>query len=231
MISHPRDDLAAFVLGALDARETSAIGSHLVSCTSCSDEVRALSETTSAIAATAARDTPPGLRATIVERARRESRGARRAGTSAIFQMLRRPVPVAVPLALAVLLVVSVAGFVAARRDADRYAAAVAQVVGARVVALGPTGELTGGRGSLVLPPDATPYLILDLPDAPQGKTWEAWVIRGATAVPAGIIDARGVSTLPLAAPLVPGDTVAITLEPSGGRDRPSGNPVLSGRA
>ena len=231
MISHPRDDLAAFVLGALDARETTAISSHLASCTSCSDEVRALSETTAALAATAARDTPPGLRAAIVERARRESRGASRAGPGVILAMLRRPVPVAVPLALAVLLVVSVAGYVAARRDADRYAVAVAQVVGARVVALGPTGEIAGVRGSLVVPPDATPYLILDLPDVPQGKTWEAWVIRGATPVPAGITDARGVTTLVLSAPLAPGDTVAITIEPSGGRDRPSGNPVLSGRA
>ena len=231
MRSHPTDDLAGFALGALDPDQAGAISTHVDSCASCRAEVHALTETTWRIAEAAARDTPPGLRAAIVERARLESRAARRPGPfGALGAIITRPLPLAVPLALAVALVVTATGYVVAQRDADRYAAVVADVAGGRVLALAPTGEVDGVRGSLVIPTSGSPYLILELPASPPGKTWEAWVIRGQAAVAAGITDARGVSTLILRAPLGAGDTVAITAEPRGGLDQPTGKPVLAGR-
>jgi len=180
--------------------------------------------------ATAERDVPDGLRTKIVERARREG-VPRRAPSSPLFDLFRRPAPLAIPVALALLLLVSLAAYAGARRDADRYASALAGIAGARVVALVPTGEVAGVRGSLVIPATgAAPYLILDLPAAPSGKTWEAWVLRGETPLAAGITNDRGVTTLVLTAPLASGDGVAVTLEPSGGVDRVTGNPVLAGK-
>jgi len=130
-----------------------------------------------------------------------------------------------------VLLLVSLAAYAGARRDSDRYASALSGIAGARVVALAPTGEVAGVRGSLVIPANgAAPYLILDLPAAPSGKTWEAWVLRGETPLAAGITNDRGVTTLLLTAPLTTGDGVAVTLELSGGVDRVTGNPVLAGK-
>jgi anti-sigma-K factor RskA len=86
-------------------------------------------------------------------------------------------------------------------------------------------------RRSLVIPVSgAAPYLILDLPAAPSGKTWEAWILRGETPLAAGITNDRGVTTLVLTAPLASGDGIAVTLEPSGGVDRVTGNPVLAGK-
>ena len=232
MTAHPTDELAAFALGALDPGEAGVIGAHVESCPSCRAEIRALGETAWMMAETAARDAAPALRAAIVERARRESRPERRPGPfSSLAAILGRPLPIAVPLSLAVALVVAATGYVVAQRDADRYGAALAGIAGARVVALAPTGEVDGVKGSLVVPQNGeTPYLILELPAAPPGKTWEAWVIRGQTAVAAGITDARGLTTLVLRAPLVTGDTVAITAEPRGGLDQPTGKPVLAGR-
>ena len=174
-----------------------------------------------------ARDVPPRVRAAIVERARVE-----RAARPSLFDFFRRPVPLFVPAALAALLVVSLVGFGTARRDADRYAAVVAQTVGAKVVPLAATGAVGGVRGSLVIPANgAAPYLILDLPAAPAGKTWEAWVIRGDTPVRAGITDERGLTTLTLSAAVASGDTVAVTPEPAGGLDAPTGTPVLAGKS
>ena len=169
----------------------------------------------------------------IVESASRETRAARTAGrANALFAFLARPTPLVASLALAVALVVATAGYVIAQRDADRYSTALAAIPGARVVALAPTGELAGVRGSLVVPQNGdAPYLILDLPDAPAGKTWEAWVIRGQTAVAAGITDGRGLTTLVLRASFAAGDTIAVTAEPSGGRDQPSGKPILAGQS
>jgi hypothetical protein len=194
--------------------------------------VRAFGEAVWALAETAQRDAPASLRAAIVARARRYRPDVRRRDRLAVLvDAFLRPVPLAVPVALAVLLAVALSGYGAARRDADRYAAALSAVVGARVVTLVPTGEFPGVRGSLVVPANgAAPYLVLDLPAAPSAKTWEAWIIRGETPLAAGITDERGVTTLVLTAPLGSGDTVAVTLEPSGGVERVTGKPVLAGK-
>ena len=230
MTVHPLDDLAAYALGALDPEERRGIDAHLETCPSCRAELRSFAETTWEIAETQRREVPPGLRAAIVDRARRD--GSAWAGRlAALLSDLRRPVPLAVPLALAAVLVVALLGYGGARRDADRYAAAVAGAVGARVVPLAATAGDTA-RGSLVIPANgAAPYLILDLPAAPAGKTWEAWVIRGDTPVRAGLTDERGVTTLTLSAAVAGGDTIAITPEPQGGVDAPTGTPVLAGRS
>lgn len=230
MTLHPRDDLAAFAIGALDAAEARAVRAHLDGCEACRAELRALDEVAFTIAATADRDVPAGLREAIVERARRE--GPRRGAPSAsLLDMFRRPVPVAIPVALALLLAVSLALYAGARRDSDRFASALSGIAGARVVALVPTGEVAGVRGSLVIPADGgAPYLILDLPAPPSGKTWEAWILRGETPLAAGITNDSGVTTLVLTAPLAIGDGVAVTLEPSGGVDRVTGAPVLAGK-
>jgi anti-sigma factor RsiW len=228
MTLHPRDDLPAFAIGALDAEEARAVRAHLDGCEACRAELRALDEAAFAIAGTAERDVPAGLRDVIVERARREGAPHR---TASFLDIFRRPVPVAFPVALAVLLAISLALYGGARRDSDRYASALSGIAGARVVALAPTGEVAGVRGSLVIPADGSaPYLILDLPAAPSGKTWEAWVLRGETPLAAGITNDRGVTTLVLTAPFAIGDGVAVTLEPSGGVDRVTGAPVLAGK-
>lgn len=231
MITHPLDDLPAHALGILDPEERRAVDAHLEICGSCRDAEAAFGETAWTIAEMASRDTPPRLRRAIVSRAGGTIAAAPPSRTSSLWTWLRPPR--AVPVALAVVLVVALAGYGFSRRDADPYATAVAAVAGAKVVPLALTdAAVTGTRGSLVVPANgATAYLILDLPAAPPGKTWEAWVIRGGTPVRAGITDARGVTTLQLAAPLQSGDRVAITPEPPGGVDAPTGAPVLTGQA
>jgi anti-sigma-K factor RskA len=232
MTVHPIDDLAAYALGVLGGDELRAVAAHLESCASCRAEVKAFAETAWTIAETQGRDAPPRLRAAIVERARGERGTATAGGLAGLWAELRRPVPLVVPLALAAVLIVALAGYGVARRDADRYAAVVANAVGAKVVPLAATGAATGVRGSLVLPTNGSAaYLILDLPAAGAGKTWEAWVIRGDVPVRAGVTDDRGVSTLTLTTGVVNGDTVAITAEAAGGVDAPTSTPVLAGKS
>jgi anti-sigma factor RsiW len=231
MTSHPTDDLAAYAIGALDDEERRLVDAHLESCPSCRAEVRAFAETAWAIAETAQRDVPLRLRTAIVERA--YGAGAPRASRFAgLSDLLRRPVPLIVPLGLAAVLVLALVGYGVARRDADQYAAVVAGAVGARVVPLAATGATAGVRGSLVIPANGSPpYLILDLPAAAAGKTWEAWVIRSDTPVRAGVTDGHGVTSLTLTTRVAAGDTVAITAEPDGGLDAPTGTPVLAGKS
>ena len=231
MTEHPIDDLAAYALGVLEPEEQRTVSAHLADCASCRAESAALDETVWRVSETAARPVPRGMRSAIVERARRDSAAAARPRPS-FWSTLFRPVPLAIPLALAAVLVIALVGYGNARREADHYAAAISSVAGARVVALAASSAAFGGmRASLVVPAEgAKPFLVLDLPAPPAGKTWEAWVIRGDAVARAGITDERGVSTLELAAPLASGDTVAITAEQSGGVDRPTGAPVLVGK-
>ena len=227
MTEHPLDELAAYALGVLDGDESARVAAHLASCKTCRTAAESLAETVWTIAETQGRDAPGRLRAAILARARVE-----RAARPSLSYFFRRPVPLFVPVALAAVLVVALVGYGSARRDADRYAAVVAQTVGAKVVPLAATGAVGGVRGSLVIPANgAAPYLILDLPPAPAGKTWEAWVIRGDTPVRAGITDDRGLTTLTLSAAVASGDTVAVTPEPAGGLDAPTGTPVLAGKS
>ena len=232
MIDHPRDDLPAFALGALDEPERRAIDAHVRGCAECTDEVEGYREALHAYAAQTEAEAP-ALRDKIVARAMRDGRAmsggrapaARR--DNAWTAWLRRPLPAFVPIALAVLLAVSLAGLLQSRSDADRYAAALADVAAGRVVHLDGTSAATDLRGALVIPESGAPYMVLRMPAPPAGRAWEAWVLHGDTPIPAGLATSGGVFTITLTAPLGSGDGVAVTQEPASGSAAPTSAPVL----
>src|SRR5262245_29609772 len=71
------------------------------------------------------------------------------------------------------------------------------------------------------------------LPSAPEGKTYELWLIALAAPVPAGVFAARSDGTALLRLSALEGaravKTFAVTLEPAGGVSAPTGPLVLSG--
>ena len=228
---HPTEDLPAYALGALDEPERITVASHLETCDQC---VRDLAQFEDALYEAAAlgavsADPPRDLRNRIVLR----HRGARvvrgNDWGARVREWLARPVPLAVPVALVVLLVVSVAVVGTARRDADTYARALAGVADGRVAALAPQKNAPDARGALVIPRRGEPYLVLQLASPPTGKTWEAWVIKGQRPIAAGLSGSGGVFTLVLSAPVDAGDVVAVTLEPAAGSSSPTSDPVLAG--
>jgi len=229
---HPTDDLAAYALGALDDDET--VAAHVARCAVCTREVAELHEALYEAAAVgaAAVDPPRTLRARIVLRHRGAPAGHTRGWGARLRDFLTRPVPLAAPAALALVLAVAFAALGGARAEADAYARALAGVADGRVVALAPSAENPDARGSLVIPAQGTPYLVLRLRTPPSGKAWQAWVLRpspsGPVAVGAGAANAGGVFTLVLTAPLGAGDGVAITLEAAAGAAQPTTQPVLA---
>jgi anti-sigma-K factor RskA len=228
VVEHPTEELAAYSIGTLEPDVTARVVEHLRTCASCRAEVEAYEETAWRLAEAVAQEPPAPMRAAVVERARAE-RPARRGVFASLLDALRRPVPAFVPAALVLALVVSLGGYAASRRDADRYASALVGVQNARVVALAPSAERPAARGALVLPSNgSSPYLLLDLPAAGTGKTWQAWVIRGESPLPAGI--SGDVEVIFLTVPLQPGDVVAVTLEAAGGASRPTSTPILTGK-
>ena len=64
---------------------------------------------------------------------------------------------------------------------------------------------------------------------APEGKTYEAWVIRDGAAKRAGLFS--GTTVLRIQRPVKPGSVVAVTLERSGGVDQPTTKPLAATEA
>jgi hypothetical protein len=229
---HPIEDLPAYALGALDEAEQVTVAAHLETCDQCARDLAQFENALYEAAAVGAvrADLPRDLRARSVLR----HPGARvtRDGdwTARIRAWLARPVPLAVSLALAMLLVVSLAVVGTARREADAYARALAGVADGRVVALAPQKNAPAdARGALVIPRTGDPYLVLELSSPPTGKTWEAWVIKGQRPIAAGLSGSGGVFTIFLSAPVGAGDVLAVTLEPSVGSSAPTSDPILAG--
>src|SRR5439155_24566586 len=91
----------------------------------------------------------------------RGARGREGANWAArIAEVLVRPVPLAVPAVLALLLVVSFAIVGTNRQQIDTYERTLAGVAAGRVVALAPTSPNPDARAALVIPDHGRPYLV-----------------------------------------------------------------------
>jgi anti-sigma-K factor RskA len=83
-----------------------------------------------------------------------------------------------------------------------------------------------GNFGTVVTKAGGSSTLYASIAQAPAGKTYEAWVIHGQAAVPAGLFQGGGTLTLKLTEPAKPGDVIAITIEPAGGTKAPTTKPI-----
>ena len=68
-----------------------------------------------------------------------------------------------------------------------------------------------------------------NMPSVPEGQTCQIWVIKGDVPEPSGLFQPGGQETAaPITTPIKKGDTVAVTVEPAGGSEQPTSDPVLS---
>jgi anti-sigma-K factor RskA len=89
----------------------------------------------------------------------------------------------------------------------------------------GQAGNLRG-VGNVIVKQNGNATLFASIAPAPPGKTYEAWVIRGKVALPAGIFHGGGTVNLQLTRDARPGDVIAVTVEPAGGVKKPTGKPI-----
>jgi anti-sigma-K factor RskA len=226
-----RDDIheltAPYALDALDAADVRAFEEHLRDCERCRDEVAVLRGTAASLAHDApAAAPPPELRARILATARAE-RG------NVVPLRPRWAAPVAAAAAVAACAALGFGIWAATlehtlgNRDAalrnQARALAVAASPGARRIAL------TGGHGALVVTQTGQAALLLArLPAAGSGKVFEAWVVSGGSAAPAGLFSAgAGATAVALERAVPAGATVAVTIERSGGAPQPTSTPIL----
>jgi anti-sigma-K factor RskA len=100
-----------------------------------------------------------------------------------------------------------------------------------QTIALGGAGTEQGIRAELVtLEGDRAVLVVENMPPAPEGKTYEIWVIKGYTPKPSGLFEPKGDSIAAVVENPVEGaDAVAVTVEPEGGLKKPTTDPMLVG--
>lgn len=226
------DLLAAYALNALSDEERGTFERHLAECERCRAELAGFADTAAALAVAVEPATPlPELRDRVLAAARREGD---------VVQLRRYALPAAAAVAaLAASAALGIGIWAAslhsslANERSDRAAASAALAVladpSARRV------SLAGGRsGVLALRSDGTAALaVRELERAPEGKTYEAWVIRGKTPRPAGLFrgGSNGATLLVLQGRVARGDAVAVTVERAAGVAQPTTVPILSAQA
>ncbi len=82
--------------------------------------------------------------------------------------------------------------------------------------------------GTVFVDADGQATLVANASAAPSGKTYQAWVIPpGGKPISAGVF-AGGRTSVDLETKAHPGDTVAVTVEPAGGSQQPTTQPIAA---
>ncbi len=227
-----RDDVGAYLLGALDEAEAHAFETHLETCPICRDDVERLRLAVDALPRSVEQfDPPPSLKRSLMETVEAEAR--QREGRPARVPLRQRlgglvPArPRAALAAAALMLALAFAGgfgLAQLTSDDESQSRTLAGKVDQR--------RLPGGQASLQLEDEGSDGGVLRVSrfrQLPPGRTYQAWVDRGGQISPQPIFevsrDGRGVVALPT--DLSDVDKVYVSREPRGGSQAPSEVPVV----
>src|SRR5919198_3927691 len=171
---------AAYALHALDPSDEQRFEAHLAACDQCRVDVAGFRESATALAAAVEPvDPPPALRERILTEARAERPN--------VVPLRPRRFPVQTTFAAAVAVVAACAAIglglwahsLSNKLDAER--AAAGQRAAALSVLADPAARrvpISGHNATVAVSPSGTAALVAsDLPRAPNGKTYEVWVI------------------------------------------------------
>lgn len=221
---------AAYALDALDAEDHAAFDEHLARCAECRESVAAFQEAAAELAYDVDAPAPPAaLRERILAEARDEQ--------PKVVALRRRrwAFPIAAAAAFAAGCVALGLAFWAADLSSQLDEERAAQHVAEEAVAALANSDarripLEGAQGVLLVDDESGEgWLVLrGLEEAPDAKTYEAWVIEDGEAVAAGLFSGGGVSTVvSLTTPVSEGAVVAVTIEEAGGVEQSTQDPVF----
>ena len=221
----------AYALDALDELERARVERHLAECDRCAAEARSFRETAALLAAAAATPPPPRLRARVLDEVNRTQQ------LPPVVAARRRPPRPGstrwlAAAAAALLLVSGALGTAAwqAYQDAEQarqFAAAVTEVLTdpqRQVV----DAEFADGQGTVMVSGDRVVVVGEGVSAPPAGRTFQLWFIGEDGPRPARTLEPAGDDAFWADAQGIrPGDAVGVTVEPEGGSQQPTSDPVL----
>ena len=216
------EDLAAYMLGALEGDEAAELERHLDGCERCRQEMGWLEPALHSLPESVPRQEPPKrLRQSLMAEVRADARGQTRSPEPSRWRGLfaARGLRVATGFALVALVAAAVVGYEVGQGGSSEGTSSTVvsrqpDGITVKMVSQGDGGKLhLSGVGQL--PPD---------------KVLEAWVEREGKveAVPALFVPDRKGQAETTIENLSGVKTVMVTKEPSGGSDTPTGEPIVT---
>lgn len=244
-IGHDTDDvrslLGPYALDAVDDLERRAVDRLVADDTDAARELRSLQAAAAELGAATADEPPAALRASVLaaiattpqvsatggpgasaaHRGRADAR-ARRRGLDRF----------SLAVASAAVVAVGVTGTLA--WDSSRRAVeAEAEIQRLTAALTDPGAELLrsdvagGGEAVALLTEDDAVLLAAGLPELPADRAYQLWTLRDGGALPAGVLDVEDGAVRAVAEGYRPGDGLAVTVEPAGGSEQPTTEPVV----
>jgi anti-sigma-K factor RskA len=213
---------AGYALDALDPEEQERYEAHLATCEPCRDELQGFWQVSASLARAAGGPQPPAsLRGRILEQAHSE-----RPKVVPLRRRFTLPVLASAAAVAAVAAIAAGVWGVGLSRDLNDANDQLAVLGDPKSQVF----ETQNGEANLVVAPSGDAALVVrQLPPAPEGKDYEIWVFKNGVPQRAGLFEGPGVARL--TRPVEPGQMVAVTLEPNGGLDAPSGAPIFTASA
>ncbi|HMI81360.1 MAG TPA: anti-sigma factor [Solirubrobacterales bacterium] len=212
------EDLAAYLLGALEPGEAAALERHLEGCERCCEEMRWLRPAVHSLPESVERQQPPrSLRESLMAEVRAEAAPA--SAEPRRFRPRRWPLKPAVGFAAIALLVAGVVGYEVGRDGSGESGGETVVSRQASGVTVKMVSE--GGGGTLHLS---------NVDQLPQDRVLEAWVLREGEveAVPALFVPDRHGEAETTIADMSGVEEVMVTREPRGGSEAPTSKPIVA---
>jgi anti-sigma-K factor RskA len=231
------DDLAAYMLGALDPEETAELERHALGCQRCRNELRWLTPAVQVLPDSVERLEPPQelrsrilaeVRADVAGEARRsarqDSRATLRERFSAWLQdsgsgpVSRRP---ALSLAALMLIVAAVAGYAIGGSGGSGDGASASTVAA--------VGQPPGITAQVLREGDQGTLRLTNVANLPDNRVLEAWVRREGEVEPVRelFVPDRSGSASTTIGDMRHVDLVMVTTEPAGGSEAPTSSPIV----
>jgi len=213
-----RDDLAAYLLGALEPGEAADFERHAAGCKECRDELRWLRPAVQGLPEAVERvEPPPALRARVLAEARSDTEPAAAAPPRRPRRLFGlRPIA---GLAAVALVAAAVVGYTIGGNGSGGGATST-------IVA----GHAPGVTAKMVREGNSGTLRLANVQQLPNDKVLQAWVRRGNQIVSAHSLfapdlDGRATATIPNMRGV---NTVMVTAEPRGGSAQPTSAPIVS---
>lgn len=223
-----------YALNALSGAELRRFEEHLAHCDSCRSEVRGLTETTALLGAAAARTPPPGLRRRVLEQVARTRQLAPDTGSAPRGLLRRRGWSLA--LAACLVLILGLGGVVAEQqrrldemRDAEHEIAAVLTAPDAVRIQTEPAE----GMSVTVVASDSMDRVVFSARgmERMDDGDYQLWLTEDdGTMHSVGVLSVApdGMVGPVLTESMADAAEVAVTIEPTGGSERPTADPMLA---
>jgi anti-sigma-K factor RskA len=216
MNDHPRyrDDIGAYLLGALTELERQAFERHIAGCSECQEELERLRPAADALPGSVEQVQPPArLKASLMEVVEREAEAERQPAPSrAPRRRFLRPALVAAGLLIALAIGVTQLGGDETRTVTARVDPAMPQA-----------------GGSLRIEGDDATLRLHDMPELGSTRVYQVWLQHGDRMVPTRTFEVGRSGAGRVELPDVSdAKGVFVTREPRGGAQVPSENPIVS---